>query len=1476
MGACVAAAAGDAACSSISAAVSDAETSAWATRLVAQLVATAVGVLFCIAVGALGRRSLLALRDNVESLSTSDIVLQPLPVVTLREVAQVQKAIEALANHLLEQRAFLPDTLHFSDASETDSAVSPNHRVVTVLAQQGCSPAWVQPLLDADVLDYDKSGPSPDKGRRSAPTSPRGSRAQPAVSPFGQRDGNPLNTRRLTDGSGPLRDPAERSLQHRQSSGHLLRHECSPTTGGSASGMHSMHRQNVGILRVELDYPWRNGGETEDAFAALPRAPVGHTHSRFIEKTVEVIHSHKGKLHAAHGEGMTIAWGAQRTLDGSLAERVEVIARAASELHYHLNVVSDSVERSTLFSERVSAVMGLAQGTCLCGFVGSAAHRSFAMLGPPEGQASLCLEVGRFRGASVSAGQDFATLLKDIPPQASEALLGGSLRAGWSLRMRRLDVIRVHPGDGAAGSFRVTQSSTGLTGGEATQQGVVVVHQLLTRADADFSCQQLDLYERAFSHFLTGEFEQAADLIERFQITGDTDVPDPVAEKLLVRAQHMADQQPPPGRAPVLRYEYYATPPEPRDVWTTSMPTWHDLVATRRQDKRKSRVPAAFPSPGSGFAAEASPIVPEDSYGSSGEVPGISVGDLEATQTTSASTIEGLLRPDDGQDHMSPTVHSRRSVLRGASKVTAACSPTLGTSSDPSRRATTVVLPGAAGTSPPPNFLTVAQQVQANASDNPAVQKLFKAVVRREMSMVMVAPGSCVVTVVRASGLIAADSTTSDPYCVVDVDAKVGQSQDRPQTRVIKGTLDPEWDESFEFDLDRARVTQDGVTVSLTLWDWDLVGNDDFIGYASLHLSKQQLVTTSTTPYEATLPCTTRPGNVDDEAEFEGRDLGHVVLRVATGSAGAKAMQKMTERRRGNSIIRRVAANKAAAEKFSTQRQLDQDASLNRTRRILLMWNMAHLMVLMYNSFFVPVRAVFNTEVTRPEDIAPGHIAELVIDTFLDVSVYYVNIFLKFRTPYEEGGRLVSDPVKIRQNYLRTSFVPDLLGCFPVELIGMLADPVARDGYPGMVWFNPWYRIGRLLNILHLPEYLSMVFDRIFININPIWARIWRFLVSIFYVIHIVTCCHYAVLSRDYENGPPVASRDDPNAEYNVGYQFTRVPDLTGQDLNLRYTLSMDWAMHSLTGYSVAYPRSDGQTLLSLLCSVLGVFVYASVIAVITQLVQSLSAQEDQFRQRLDEIYDVLSHLKLPDEFRHQVIDFYKTLFANTGALNTGNDREEQLFSEVPGELKEKLESWLNSRILAKVPMFASVRTQPELMKLLLTELRPQLVTAGHSVCTRGEEGREMYFITKGECVVVDDDEHVVAVIPAGNFFGEICLFYDVTRTATICTNTFTQLYVLAAASLERVLRANPHMSGEIVAAAEARRPKDAKESDLLFLARTMWEMVQNDEPFLESESGQTDSDSEFSQPVSPNIPIPLPTNCSEIMVSTQVRDSVG
>jgi CRP-like cAMP-binding protein len=97
-------------------------------------------------------------------------------------------------------------------------------------------------------------------------------------------------------------------------------------------------------------------------------------------------------------------------------------------------------------------------------------------------------------------------------------------------------------------------------------------------------------------------------------------------------------------------------------------------------------------------------------------------------------------------------------------------------------------------------------------------------------------------------------------------------------------------------------------------------------------------------------------------------------------------------------------------------------------------------------------------------------------------------------------------------------------------------------------------------------------------------------------------------------------------------------------------------------------------------------------------------------------------------------------------------------------------------------------------------------------VIRKGEIGRELYLISRGEVEVIDGSGNVVATLGEGNFFGEISLLTSAPRNATVRAKSYCDFFVLDKSDFTRVLRDRPQFLKSIMEIAQARYNVSAEE----------------------------------------------------------------
>jgi CRP/FNR family transcriptional regulator, cyclic AMP receptor protein len=117
-----------------------------------------------------------------------------------------------------------------------------------------------------------------------------------------------------------------------------------------------------------------------------------------------------------------------------------------------------------------------------------------------------------------------------------------------------------------------------------------------------------------------------------------------------------------------------------------------------------------------------------------------------------------------------------------------------------------------------------------------------------------------------------------------------------------------------------------------------------------------------------------------------------------------------------------------------------------------------------------------------------------------------------------------------------------------------------------------------------------------------------------------------------------------------------------------------------------------------------------------------------------------------------------------------------------------------DSRFLRDVLLFKDIAEDEE--AAVWARLQERRLRRGDVLFREGEKGKELFIIRSGAVIVSKHVkgrvEQVLARLGPGDFFGEMSLFDDQPRSATIQAETETIMYGLDRSSLDHLIEQNP------------------------------------------------------------------------------------
>jgi len=119
---------------------------------------------------------------------------------------------------------------------------------------------------------------------------------------------------------------------------------------------------------------------------------------------------------------------------------------------------------------------------------------------------------------------------------------------------------------------------------------------------------------------------------------------------------------------------------------------------------------------------------------------------------------------------------------------------------------------------------------------------------------------------------------------------------------------------------------------------------------------------------------------------------------------------------------------------------------------------------------------------------------------------------------------------------------------------------------------------------------------------------------------------------------------------------------------------------------------------------------------------------------------------------------------------------------------------------------------------------------SGTVLFEEGQPGDDMYIVIDGEIELrrqVGESERVLAVLPAGEFFGEMAILNRRPRSATAVVRSDARLFVIDGTTFEAMLRARPEIALRIIRSLSARLDSANRHVELLLLPTANHRVVQ-------------------------------------------------
>ena len=452
-------------------------------------------------------------------------------------------------------------------------------------------------------------------------------------------------------------------------------------------------------------------------------------------------------------------------------------------------------------------------------------------------------------------------------------------------------------------------------------------------------------------------------------------------------------------------------------------------------------------------------------------------------------------------------------------------------------------------------------------------------------------------------------------------------------------------------------------------------------------------------------------------------------------------------------------------------------------------WDILIMLLLIYSSFQVPYKIVFEDTDADPNSISPKE----AFDIFLDV-IFMVDVGLCFFTSYyDTSGVLELRISRIRRQYLKTWFLPDIGGSFPFDKV--IALSLSSASNVGALRILKVVRMLKLLRAAKVFKALGALGQREGFEWLKAVIGILQSILMITFFAHLLGCLFAFIF----------VTSNVPNWMYSYN------PSLQDADGWTRYVTAMYWAMISVTtmGYGDIVPVTHNERFFCIFVAMIGAIVFSYCIGTISSLMTGVSGVENHIAEKRQCLSEYLEFRRVHRESRRSVKSRYISCLQRSGLLY----REAEILGEISTHLRNSILSAIGSNVRNELPLLQGF--DDECVGYIVSVSQRLEFRSGECVYRRGDLGGEALIIVTGSVTLSDATDTktatmvsaptaneskqaaTVARIGPGDIFGELALFpelADPIRYETAVAETFVSAYSLSFDKLPALAEKYPNV----------------------------------------------------------------------------------
>nr|XP_034828736.1 uncharacterized protein LOC117986036 isoform X4 [Maniola hyperantus] len=388
----------------------------------------------------------------------------------------------------------------------------------------------------------------------------------------------------------------------------------------------------------------------------------------------------------------------------------------------------------------------------------------------------------------------------------------------------------------------------------------------------------------------------------------------------------------------------------------------------------------------------------------------------------------------------------------------------------------------------------------------------------------------------------------------------------------------------------------------------------------------------------------------------------------------------------------------------------------------------------------------------------------------------YADLYLMLHVAYYgPKNQLIYHPYLTARNYLRRTFIVDLLTCFPWYAVWKLFIP-KHDEYhtpeDHQINIHMYHCIIRMVNVLQIYKLYAAFWAESIAALKRAYLMsvVQFFLLTLFFLnlytsILITMTCRY-VFAYDYDDfakkldklslaGPYMKTTYNlrgnmicKEGSWIDGRKIFTDNYLTPSKV---YLLAYYWSATSFTGagFGDITAQDTAHMILSICINIHGVLFFGYVYARIA----SLKAMADQvvttFQENFKHLELFLNREKVPYLLKKSVLEYWKYQWKRTGGWS-----HQKILGKLHANLNEDAVLYMYENTLREIPLFEDM--EYSFFRAFAKKLKERYFQKGYMVMRSNEVTSNMYIIYRGKVDIISNINEVEACMGPGGIFGNI------------------------------------------------------------------------------------------------------------------------